>query len=159
MRHHRRAPEQEASTGRHQRRARPRIAAAHAVGERARGLRQPEPAVLLLESRRQRRRRMVLGRGGERVEPIEGVEQHAGAEVGQPRADLTRGLLEADGRRLLEKDVARVHAWIHLERGDAGLGLAADDGPGDGRGPAIARQERGVDIDRAASGHVEHGLG
>ena len=63
------------------------------------------------------------------------------------------------GVALAQEHVAGVHARIHLERGDAGLRLAADDGPGDGSGAAIAREQGGMDVDGAARGDVEHGLG
>ena len=57
-----------------------------------------------------------------------------------------------------EQHVARVHARVHLKRRDAALRLSADDRPGDGPRPAIAREERGVNVDRPARGRVEHRL-
>ena len=102
---------------------------------------------------------MILRRRRDRVEAVERAQQDARAEISHPRAELARGLIGADGERFLEQHVARVHARIHLEGRDARLRLAADDGPRDGRRAAIARQEGGVDVDRAAYRHIEHGLG
>jgi hypothetical protein len=81
------------------------------------------------------------------------------APISLSRAELARGFVDAYGRGLGQQHVAGVHAGIHLEGRDSGLGLAADDGPRDGRGAAVARQHRGMDVDGAAPRDVEYGLG
>ena len=89
------------------------------------------------------------GRGVSASSCVERAHHHARADHAEPRRELARRLRGAYGRGLGEERVARVHAGIHLEGRDAGLGLAADDGPRDGRGAAIARQDRRVDVDGA----------
>ena len=64
-----------------------------------------------------------------------------------------------DGDGALAQHRAGVHAGVHLHERHSRLGLAADDRPLDRRRTAILRQQRGVDVDRAARGHIQHGLG
>src|SRR6185437_17021126 len=115
-----------------------RVAAADAVHEVARPLRGAQPAVLLLEPRGEGRLRGVLGHAGQRVDLLERAQQESPADGGEAHRELARGLLETDRCRLAQEHAARIHARIHLERGDAGLGLAADYGPRDRRGAAVA---------------------
>ena len=122
---------------------------------------EAQPAILLLEARRERGRGMPsCGTGTSEPESssVERPHEDARADLGEPRGQLARRLLGTDRRRLSEQHVARVHARVHLKRRDAGLRLSADDRPGDGAGPAIAREQRGVNVDRPARGRVEHRL-
>ena len=48
---------------------------------------------------------------------------------------------------------------VEEEGGDAGLGVAVDDGPVDGRCAAVLRQEGGVEVEGAEAGHGPHGFG
>ena len=160
MRNHRGPPDEQAPRRRHHGGARPRVGAAHAVGEGAGRLLEAQPAILLLEAWRERGEAAVLRHGDERarVERGERAQQDARADLGEPRGQLTRRLLGTDRRGLSEQHVARVHARVHPKRRDAALRLSADDRPGDGARPAIAREERGVNVDRPARGRVEHRL-
>ena len=47
---------------------------------------------------------------------------------------------------------------VNFHRGDSGGGFAPGDRPLDGRGAAIFRQERGVQVDIAERGQIEHPL-
>ena len=98
-------------------------------------------AVRLLESRRERRLLVTLGRGRERVEPLERLDEDLGAEDGEARRELPRGLLRADRCRGREEDRPRVHALVHLEGRETGHRLATHDRPLDRRRAAVARQE------------------
>ena len=60
--------------------------------------------------------------------------------------------------RFLKDHVAGVEAGRHLDDRHAGLRLAVEDGVGDRGRAAVLRQQRGVDVDRAARRHREHVL-
>ena len=63
------------------------------------------------------------------------------------------------GGRAGEQDGAGVEALVDQHRGDAGLGLAVGDRPLDGGRSAQPGQQRGVDVDGAAGGDVDHRCG
>jgi hypothetical protein len=58
----------------------------------------------------------------------------------------------AMGSAFHEQHVAGVQPSVHLHDGDAGLSVARLDGAVDRRGPAPARQQRGVDVQAALAG-------
>ena len=153
-----RPPDRERAGGPAREAARPRIAAADDVDQLACRAIPVEISVGPLESWRQGRVLVALWPRRQRVEPRERVDQDLGAERGEPDAQVSSGFFGADRRRRREQHRARVHARVHLERRDPGHGLAAHDRPLDRRGAAVARQQRAVDVDRAAPGCVEHGL-
>ena len=156
----RRAPDQEAPRRRQHGGARPRVAAADAVDEVARRLRgRSQPSSFL--SRGARVACVAsCGMRGSVSSSLERAQQEPRAPIAARRADSSPAVSSGPiGVGLAQQHGARVHARVHLERRDAGLGLAADDRPRDRRGAAVARQQRGVDVDRAARRHVEHGLG
>ena len=70
-------------------------------------------------------------------------------QVGEAVVELTGGFIGADGELLGEEDVAGVEAFVHIHPGDAGLLVAGEDGGVDRRGAAVAREERGVEIEAA----------
>ena len=53
---------------------------------------------------------------------------------------------------------AGVEAGVHLHDGDAGRGLAVEDGTLDRSGAAVRREQRAVDIEAAVRWEVENGL-
>ena len=53
---------------------------------------------------------------------------------------------------------AGVEAGVHLHDGDAGRGLAVEDGTLDRRGAAVRGEQRAVDIEAAVRWEVENGL-
>ena len=55
-------------------------------------------------------------------------------------------------------DIARIHAFVQLHDGDAGFLLPVDNGPLDGSGTAILRQQGGMDVDGAVGGNVQYRL-
>ncbi len=59
----------------------------------------------------------------------------------------------------LEEDIASVEAGVDAHGGDAGDGFAVCDGPLNGRGATVFREERGVQVDVAEGRKVEHPLG
>ena len=61
-------------------------------------------------------------------------------------------------RAALAEDRALVEREHHEHDRDAGLGVAGEDGGGDRRGAAVARQERRVDVDDASGRHLEDAL-
>ena len=52
-------------------------------------------------------------------------------------------------------DIARVERRDHIHDGNAGNALAVQDRPVDGRGAAILRQKRGVNVDAAVLRQVQ----
>ena len=58
----------------------------------------------------------------------------------------------------LEEDIARIHPFVHLHDGDPGLRIAGEDRTLNRSGPAVSREERGVNVDRAADRHVQERL-
>src|SRR5204863_7572426 len=87
------APDREPAIAASREGARPRIAAAHQAREVWRRPAPVEVAVGLLESWRERRLLVALGRGREGVEPLERLDEDLGAEDGKARRELPRGLL------------------------------------------------------------------
>ena len=98
------------------------------------------------------------GRGASVSRRSSVFEEHGGAEDGQTLGELPGGLLGADRRPSLEEKRSGVHPGIHLEGGDPRLALAVNDGPRDRGRAAIPREQRRVDVDRPARGHVENRL-
>ena len=71
--------------------------------------------------------------------------------VARRRSEGFGGVVGRDWEFLLEEDVAGVESGVDAHGGDAGDGLAVGDGPLDGRGAAIFREQRGVQVDVAES--------
>ena len=141
--------------------ARPRVAAAHAVDEVARPARsrRSQPSSFLRRGASVARRAVLRHAAASASRARRAFAAGRRAPSSASRADSSPAVSSGPiGVASREQHVARVHARVHLERGDAGLRLAADDRPRDGRRAAIARQQRGVDVDRPARGRVEHGL-
>src|SRR6202022_5204793 len=74
----------------------------------------------------------------------------------QPSPDVRKVTLESrsnfvSGNRdaLLRQDRSRIDASVHLHDGDAGFGVTAEDRPLDRGRPAMARQQRGMDVERS----------
>jgi len=68
------------------------------------------------------------------------------------------GLAGGDGDGPLGEDRAGIQPGIHAHDGDASLGVTGADGGLDRRGAAPARQQRGVDVDAAVGGQIQHVL-
>lgn len=59
-------------------------------------------------------------------------------EFGQTVVQGCGSIFVVDGSGFLEKDVASVESFIHLDDGDAGLSVAVEDGGGDAGSAAMA---------------------
>ena len=75
---------------------------------------------------------------------------------GELRGERARRVVRGDGQIRRAEHRAGVDPGIHPHDADAGLDVAGEDGRGDGRGPAPARQHRAVDVDAPEPGQVEH---
>ncbi len=87
-----------------------------------------------------------------RLAPLDqpdGFEHGLGAQMHEPIVQFAGRLLGTDRRTLLQNDFAGVHLGAQKERGDAGLRLAGHDGPVNGRGTPVARQQGGVQVEGA----------
>src|SRR5207245_1006909 len=104
-----------------------------------------------------RRRAGVAPRAGPRAGGAPPCRPRPRAETGEPLAERAAGVVGRDRRLALEEDVARVHLLGHRHDGDAGHGITRENGPRDRRRAAVARQERGVDVDAPAGRQVEDG--
>ncbi len=87
----------------------------------------------------------------------QGLDEQRGAQDGQFIAEGAGVIIWQDGEGALVEHGAGVDARVHAHDGDAGLGVAVEDGGLDGGGAAPARQEGGVDVDTAVFGQIEHG--
>ena len=106
---------------------------------------QSMPPVLLLEDRRERGPRVVLGRGRERAprEPVERLQQDLRPQAGQPRLELRRRLLGTDRRRRGRAGSGPVSSPSSISIVVTPVSrLAVHDRPVDGRRAAVARQQR-----------------
>ena len=90
---------------------------------------------------------------------VDGLDGHVGAESHQSVIDILHVGIVGDVERPLHDDAARVDVVVEEEGGDTCLTLAIDDCPVDGRGSAILRQQGGVDVERAETGHGPHHFG
>ena len=68
------------------------------------------------------------------------------------------GVVGTDRRADLEQHWPCIQASFHLHHGDARFAIAGLDRPLDRRGPAPARQQRGVTVDAAEARNIQHHL-
>ena len=81
-----------------------------------------------------------------------------GADVGQTVVQGAGGIGLKDGHHVTRPHRARVQPRFHLHDADAGLGIASLDGPLDGGRAAPARQQRGMNVQAAQPGQIQHRL-
>ena len=81
-----------------------------------------------------------------------------GANVGQTVMQGAGGIGLEDGHDMTCTHRTRVQAGFHLHDADAGLRIASLDGPLDGGCTAPARQQRGMDVQTAQPGQIQHRL-
>ncbi len=117
-------------------------------------------AVFFLQDRGESGLRVVLGArmNGTCLQAAQRLDHEIGADGGQARSESLGGIVGRDGEFLLQQDVAGVEAGVDAHGGDAGDGFAVCDGPLDGRGAAIFREQRGVQVDVAERRKIEHPL-
>ncbi len=72
--------------------------------------------------------------------------------------ERSAGFVRQDRELRLQKDVAGVETFVHVDDGDACLGVAGRDRRLDGRRAAILRKERGVQIQTGDPRNLEHAL-
>ena len=82
-----------------------------------------------------------------------------GTEVHQSVVDILHIGIVGNSERLLHDDASGVDVVIEEEGGDTSLRLAIDDSPVDRRCATILRQQGGMHIERAETGHGPHHLG
>ena len=90
---------------------------------------------------------------------IESLQANLGAETHQSVVDILHVGIVGNGEVLLQNDAACVDIVVEEERCHARLRLTIDDGPVDGGGTAVLRQQGGMDIERAVLGHRPDYLG
>ena len=77
------------------------------------------------------------------------ADEQVGAHRRQPRLQVRRGLVRADGRPCLGDDRTRVEALVHPHQGDARRAVAGQDRRRDRRRAAVAREHRRMEVERA----------
>ena len=103
----------------------------------------------------------VLGYRGDVVRQniLDSTENELAAHEHEAVVEVARIVVGTYGYALLVDDSARVYLVVKEEGGHAALGIAMDDGPVDGRGTAVLRQERGMEVERAQTRHGPNDLG
>src|SRR5581483_5944224 len=141
-------------------RAGPRQKTAAAIEDRARRLRPVDVAILFVEDGRQRCLGVVLRLwlNRSRFDACERRQQQLRAASRQSLTQFDRVFLGADGSLLLQQHVTGIETGVDAHGGDAGDALAVRDGPLNGRGAAILRQQRRVHIDDAVLRQIDDRL-
>ena len=93
------------------------------------------------------------------LQALQSLHHQLGAGRRHARRQSHSGIFGRDGDFLLQQDVAGIQAFIQPHGGDAGHALAVGDGPLNGRGTAILRQQRAVQVQVAVARQIEHPLG
>lgn len=95
--------------------------------------------------------------------PVNDVLHRLGHQVGtqhhQPVVHVLHIVIGPDGHPLLLYHLAGVYLVVQEEGGDARLAVSVDDGPVDGGGSAVLRQQGGVQIECSQARHGPHRLG
>ena len=135
--------------------------AANAVKEIAGRAGKVHQAIFFLQDGREAGLRVVLWArlNAAGLELSQSLDDEFGANDGQAWSQGFGGIIGRDGEFLLKQDVAGVEAGVDTHGGDPGDGFAVGDGPLDGRGTPIFREQRGVQIDVAEGRKLEHPLG
>ena len=82
-------------------------------------------------------------------EPIDGLEQRRGAELGQRVVQVAGGVMRCDRPPPFEQDGAGIETFVELHDGDAGFGIAGKQGTLNRRGATPTWQQRTVDVHAA----------
>ena len=86
----------------------------------------------------------------------QGFEQQLAAQRGQALAEAAGVIVRLDGQGTLAEGGAGIHAGIHAHDGDAGFGVAVQQGGLDGGRAAPAGQQRGVHVHTAETRQLQH---
>ena len=105
---------------------------------------------------------MRLRRDGAGGEAVQGLHHELRADVGRgARKTIEGGLVAVRWEcSVREQHGAGVQAFVDAHGGDAGDRFAVGDGPLDGRGAAIFRQQRAVQVDVPSGGRssIQRGM-
>ena len=123
--------------------------AGYEMGDIPRGALPADQAAFLLEARRKRGKRMVLGNSVNvsACQTLQRPQKALRPQDGEPVVEVIVSFARLDGRLFLQEDVSRVDAFVHLHDGNACLFLTPDERPVHGCGSPVLWQQRGVDID------------
>ena len=86
---------------------------------------------------------------GSRLQATQGFNHEIGAGCGEFRGKGFGSVVGRDGEFLLQEDVAGIESGVDAHAGVAGDRFAIRDGPLDGCGAAVFREQRGVQVDVA----------
>jgi hypothetical protein len=87
----------------------------------------------------------------------QGLDQQSSPLLRQPFCQRVAGIVRLNGQRSLRQDRPGVHARIHAHDGAAGHLVAGQDGGLHRRCAPPAGQQRGVNVDAAMRGQLQHG--
>src|SRR5579884_2150898 len=86
---------------------------------------------------------------------LDDLKRQSCSQRSQSCLDIACCFVASNINRFLSEHVARIKRYGHFDNRDAGARLAVINGPGDGSGAAVFRQERGVDVNAAVRRHSE----
>jgi FlaG/FlaF family flagellin (archaellin) len=90
---------------------------------------------------------------------VEGRHDQPRAKIGQAVVHALGGVGGGNRRAFRQQHRAGIETFVHAHDGDAGLGVAGEDGAMDGGGAAPARQQRSMDVDAAEDRRIEEAFG
>src|ERR1700694_5879044 len=92
-------------------------------------------------------RRLRYSRDPSVGKTVEGLHHQLRTELGELAFERTRRRVGREWHPCLRQDRTGVDPGIHLHDGDAGLAIAAENGPFDRRPPAMPWPQRRVDVE------------
>ena len=93
-------------------------------------------------------------RRGAGREFCQSLREHGGSDVREPVVERATGLVRGNGDGFRKDDIAGIELADHVHRGNPGLRIAGIYSGLDASGPAVFRQQRGVQVDDGALGSV-----
>ncbi len=86
------------------------------------------------------------------------LDQQVAAQFGELVVERLPGLVGRERDRALAEDRSGIQSGVHLHDGDAGFGISGADHGLNRSSAAPAREQRGMNVDRAVRRDVEHRL-
>ena len=135
----------------------PRLQTADMLDDRTRALVPVDGRIVARERTGIRRLTMILRRArcGACGDVTQRAHKQVSAHDGQAVKEFSCRLKLADRRLIGIDHVAGIHLVVEVHGRNAGHGIAVEHRPLDGRGAAVLRQQRTMDVDRAIGSHCE----
>ena len=92
------------------------------------------------------------------LDELDGLGESGRGGGGEAVVEGAAGLMTAEVKAEGEQDIAGIEALVHVHDGDAGLGIAGEDGGLYGGRAAMTGEDGGVEVDTGDTGGVEDGF-